>query len=137
MVYTRTPHVGRDILFPFGDLAQEFEKVFATTTTTYPPYNVVKIDDDKIVMEFAVAGFKKSDISITTEKNVLSIKADKPDTEEKSYLHKGIAARKFTRAFTLPEYFEVESAGFEDGILYIDLVRNIPEDKKPKSITIN
>jgi molecular chaperone IbpA len=138
MVYTRTPHQGRDLYFPFGSLAQEFEKAFsATTTTTYPPYNVVRIDDDKIVMEFAVAGFKKNDISITTEKNVLSIKADKPDSEEKSYLHKGIAARKFTRAFTLPEYFEVESAGFEDGILYIDLVRNIPEDKKPKSITIN
>lgn len=135
MVYTRTPHTGRDLLFPFEDLAQEFEKVF-TTTTAYPPYNVVKINDDKIVMEFAVAGFRKNDISITTEKNVLSIKADKPETEEKSYLHKGIAARKFTRAFTLPEYFEVESAGFEDGILYIDLVRNIPEDKKPKQIEI-
>lgn len=123
---------------PFiGSFAQEFEKAFRTpTTTSYPPYNIVKIDEDKIVMEFAVAGFKKDDISITTEKNVLSIKADKPDTDEKSYLHKGIAARKFTRSFTLPEYFEVESAGFEDGILYIDLIRNIPEEKKPKSITI-
>lgn len=124
--------------FPFGSLAQEFEKVFnAPTTNSYPPYNVVKIDDDKIVMEFAVAGFKKDDISITTEKNVLSIKAEKPETDEKSYLHKGIAARKFTRSFNLPEYFEVESAGFEDGILYIDLIRNIPEEKKPKTISIN
>ena len=124
-------------LTPFSDFVQEFEKVFATPhTTTYPPYNVVKIDDDKIVMEFAVAGFKKDDISITTEKNVLSIKADKPETDKKAYLHKGIAARKFTRVFTLPEYFEVESAGFEDGILYIDLIRNVPEDKKPKKITI-
>jgi molecular chaperone IbpA len=87
-------------------------------------------------MEFAVAGFKKKDISITTEKNVLSIKAEKPETSEKEYLHRGIAARKFNRSFTLPEYFEVESAGFEDGILYIDLIRNIPEEKKPKSIFI-
>jgi molecular chaperone IbpA len=124
---------------PFiGNLAQEFEKVFATThTPSYPPYNVVKIDDDKIVMEFAVAGFKKDDIGITTEKNVLSIKAEKPDTDDKKYLHKGIAARRFNRSFNLPEYFEVESAGFEDGILYIDLIRNIPEDKKPKTISIN
>lgn len=124
--------------FGIGNLVQEFEKTFQNTTTnTYPPYNVVKIDDDKIVMEFAVAGFKKDDISITTEKNVLSIKAEKPEAEEKNYLHKGIAARKFSRAFTLPEYFEVESAGFEDGILYIDLIRNIPEEKKPKKISIN
>jgi molecular chaperone IbpA len=124
---------------PFiGSFAQEFEKAFRTpTNTTYPPYNVVKINDDKIVMEFAVAGFKKDEISIVTEKNVLSIKADKPETDEKDYLHKGIAARKFTRAFNLPEYFEVESAGFEDGILYIDLIRNIPEEKKPKTIAIN
>jgi molecular chaperone IbpA len=131
-------HTGRD-LFPFGNFAQEFEKAFRTsTTTTYPPYNIVKVNEDKIVMEFAVAGFKKDEVTITTEKNVLSIKADKPSTEpEKSYLYKGIAARKFTRAFTLPEYFEVESAGMEDGILYIDLIRNIPEEKKPKQISIS
>jgi molecular chaperone IbpA len=123
------------------DLGREFDKIWTatfntTTQQTYPPYNVVKINDDKIVMEFAVAGFKKDDISITTEKNVLSIKAEKPETDEKTYLHKGIAARKFSRAFNLPEYFEVESAGFEDGILYIDLIRNIPEEKKPKNIAI-
>lgn len=122
----------------YGTLAQEFEKLFTQPTkATYPPYNIVKIDEDKIVMELAVAGFKRDDISITTEKNVLSIKADKPEADDKAYLHKGIAARKFTRAFNLPEYFEVESAGFEDGILYIDLIRNIPEEKKPKQISIN
>jgi molecular chaperone IbpA len=122
---------------PFGTLGLDIDKFFQTPTTqAFPPYNVIKIDDDKLVMEFAVAGFKKSDISITTEKNILTIKADK-GTDEKAYLHKGIAARKFTRAFTLPEYFEVSDAWFEDGILYIDLIRNIPEEKKPKQITIN
>ena len=121
----------------YGTLAQEFEKMFAQPVkATYPPYNVVKIDDDKIVMEFAVAGFKKDDISITTEKNVLSIVAEKPETDEKTYLHKGIAARKFSRSFNLPEYFEVESAGHADGILYIDLIKNVPEEKKPKNIKI-
>ncbi len=124
-------------LTPFSDFVQEFEKAFATPhTTTYPPYNVVKIDDDKIVMEFAVAGFKKDEISIVTEKNVLSIQADKPEREEKNYVYKGIAARKFSRSFSLPEFYEVESAGFEDGILYIDLIKNVPEEKKPKSIKI-
>lgn len=123
---------------PFGTLGLDIDKFFPNTpaTTAFPPYNVVKVNDDKIVMEFAVAGFKKSDITITTEKNTLTIKADKL-ADEKTYIHKGIAARKFTRAFTLPEYFEVESAGFEDGILFIDLIRNIPEEKKPKQIEIN
>ena len=124
---------------PFGTLGLDIDKFFqlSTTAPAFPPYNIVKVNDDKVVMEFAVAGFKKDDISITTEKNILSIKADKPNNEPvKDYLHKGIAARKFNRSFTLPEYFEVESAGFEDGILYIDLIRNIPEEKKPKTIKI-
>ena len=124
---------------PFG-LSQEFDKIWAqtfnTATQAYPPYNVIRINENKIVLEFAVAGFKKDDISITTEKSVLSIKAEKQESDEKKYLHKGIAARKFSRSFNLPEYYEVESAGFEDGILYIDLIRNIPEEKKPKNISI-
>ena len=124
--------------FGIGNLVQEFEKAFpVTSTSSYPPYNIVKVNDEKFVMEFAVAGFKKDEISINTEKDVLSIKAEKPETDEKEYLHKGIAARKFSRKFSLPEYFEVESAGFEDGILYIDLIKNVPEEKKPKTITIN
>lgn len=108
----------------------------ATTKPTYPPYNVVRVNDDHLVMEFAVAGFKKDDISITTEKNALIIKSTKEETDEKDYLHKGIAARKFTRSFTLPEYFEVDGASVDNGILYIDLIRNIPEEKKPKTIKI-
>lgn len=122
---------------PFGGLGLDIDKFFSTTNTpAYPPYNVVKINDDKFVMEFAVAGFKKDDITITTENNRLAIKAEKPDTEGKEYLYKGIAARRFNHGFKLPAYYEVESAGFEDGILYIDLVRNIPEEKKPKTIAI-
>lgn len=139
MVYTRTPHQGRDLFasFGIGSLSQEFDKAFSGTyTTSYPPYNIVKVNDDKVVMEFAVAGFKKDDISITTEKNVLSIKAEKTEADEKEYLYKGIAARRFTRSFTLPEFYEVESAGFDDGILYIDLIKNVPEEKKPKKISI-
>jgi molecular chaperone IbpA len=128
-------------LDPFKDpFFADWNKMFGTAASapvkTYPPYNVVKINDDKVVMEFAVAGFSRKDIDITTEKNVLTIKGEKPETDEKEYLHKGIAARKFTRSFTLPEFYEVESAGYEDGILYIDLIKNVPEEKKPKSIKI-
>lgn len=126
--------------YTLGSLAQEFEKVFGSTTTnTYPPYNVIKFNDDEYLMEFAVAGFKKDEISIKTEKNILSIKGEKDDPtfeDGSGYLHKGIAGRKFNRSFTLPEYVEVSHAGMEDGILYIDLVRNVPEEKKPKVIAI-
>lgn len=132
MVTTFTTEFLKDPFFNMG-----FRPLATTTSnTTYPPYNVVKIKDDHLVMEFAVAGFKKDEISVTTEKNVLTIKSTKDDAEEKEYLHKGIAARKFTRLFTLPEYFEVDGASVDNGILYIDLVRNVPEDKKPKTIKI-
>jgi molecular chaperone IbpA len=119
---------------PFAAL----DKMFASTTTTkpsYPPYNVVKVDDNNFIMEFASAGFTKKDIDISVEKGVITIKGEKAE-EEKEYLHKGIAARKFIRSFTLPEYFEVASAQMEHGILYISLIRNIPEEKKPKKIAI-
>ncbi len=132
MVTTFTTEFLKDPFFNMG-----FRPLATTTSnTTYPPYNVIKVNDDHLVMEFAVAGFKKDEISVTTEKNVLTIKSTKDDAEEKEYLHKGIAARKFTRLFTLPEYFEVDGASVDNGILYIDLVRNVPEDKKPKTIKI-
>jgi molecular chaperone IbpA len=132
MVTTFTTEFLKDPFFNMGFRPL----VTATSNTTYPPYNVVKVDDDHLVMEFAVAGFKKDDISVTTEKNVLTIKSTNEDASDKEYLHKGIAARKFTRLFNLPEYFEVETASVDNGILYIDLIRNIPEDKKPKTIKI-
>lgn len=120
----------------FADWNKTFGSAVSAPVKSYPPYNVVKVSDDHLVMEFAIAGFAKSDVDVSVEKNVLSIKGEKSEEDEKDYLHKGIAARKFTRAFTLPEYYEVEGASVDNGILYIDLVRNIPEEKKPKSIKI-
>ena len=123
---------------PFASLAQEFEKVFAqpTKTTNYPPYNVMKVNDDHFVMEFAVAGFGQKEVDITVDKNVLNIKAERQEDKDANYIYKGIAARKFTRSFSLPEYFEVERASMTNGILYIDLYRHIPEEKKPKKIEV-
>jgi len=130
------------ITTPFGGLGLDIDKFFSTPSvnTAYPPYNVIKFSDDEYVMEFAVAGFKKDDISITTEKDVLTIKGEKEDPEfekDSGYVHKGIAGRKFKRSFTLPEYFEVVGAEMEDGILKINLERQIPEEKKPKQIAIS
>lgn len=140
MVTTFTsPFYSMNVVNEFG---REIDKFFTPTMhnhvkhTAYPPYNVVKVNDDKIVMEFAVAGFSKTEIDVSVEKNTLTIKGEKAGEDEKEYLYKGIAARKFVRSFTLPEYFEVESAGVDNGILYVDIIKNVPEEKKPKTIKI-
>ncbi len=127
---------------PFGGLGLDIDKLFSTSVTNtpaYPPYNVIKFTDDEYTLQFAVAGFKKDDISITTDKSILTIQGQMAEPQfegEAKYVHKGIAGRRFTRSFTLPDYFEVDWAGLEDGILSISLIRNIPEEKKPKKITI-
>jgi molecular chaperone IbpA len=129
---------------PFAILGREFDKVFvphaktfaSTVKATYPPYNINKISDDHIVLEFAVAGFNRGGIDISVEKDILTVKGEREEDEGANYIYKGIAARKFSRSFTLPEYFEVDRASITDGILYIDLYKNVPEEKKPKKIII-
>lgn len=102
----------------------------------FPPYNVIKEDEDTFLIEFAVAGFSKKDIEVKQEKNALIIEGSIQEDETKNYVHKGIATRSFTRAFALAEYVEVRSATFEDGILTVKLVRELPKEERPKIIDI-
>ncbi len=101
----------------------------------FPPYNVRKIDEDTYVVELAVAGYNKESLDITEHDSTLTIKGERPEDVEE-YLHKGIAGRKFTRTFALGEYMYVNSADLVDGMLYVVVKREIPEDKKPKTIKI-
>lgn len=103
---------------------------------SYPPYNLVEIDEDNYELSLAVAGFKKDEIEITVDNGNLIIKGEKPEDENQNIVHKGIATRKFTRTFALGEYMEVDRAEMADGILIVYLERNIPEEKKPKTIKI-
>ncbi len=118
-----------------------FDRMFnrLTNTTTnqsgFPPYNVRKVDEDTFVVELAVAGYNKESIKITEHDGSLIIKGERPEDVEE-YLHKGIAGRKFTRSFALGEYMFVNSADLVDGMLYVVLKREVPEEKKPKTITI-
>lgn len=105
--------------------------------SNYPPYNIVKSDDDHYTIELAIAGFGQGDIDIQVKEGELIIKGEKSEDEESQYLHHGIGTRKFTRTFNLAEYVEVQSADVENGILKVALERNIPEAMKPKSIAIN
>jgi len=108
---------------------------------TYPPYNIVKHSDDNYTIEMAVAGFSKDDIAIETKENTLMIQSkdsgvDKTEVDTTEYLHKGISQRSFQKAFTLAEDVFVNGADMKDGLLYINLERIIPEEKKPKVIKI-
>jgi molecular chaperone IbpA len=130
------------VITPFRELGLDLDKFFINnhTQVAYPPFNIIKRDEDNVVLEFALAGFGKEHVSVSTEKNVLTLKGEK--TEETfddgaGYLHKGIATRKFVRSFSLPEWFEVKEASMSDGILTVSLVRNVPEQHKPKEITIS
>lgn len=127
----------------FDGIFDELMRVNAQqANTNYPPYNIVKHDDDNFAIELAVAGFREGDISITVEKNILTIKGEqavkvyKGNELEPEYVHRGISARDFARTFTLADYVEVIDAHATNGILKIELTRKIPEDKKPKIIDI-
>ena len=106
--------------------------------TNYPPYDLIKRGEDTYTIELALAGFKKDELKIELKENHLTIKGE---TEEKDidaeYLHKGIAARSFTREFDLADTIQVEGVDFIDGILAIGLKQVIPEEQKPKVLTIN
>lgn len=102
----------------------------------YPPYNLIKIDEDNYMVELALAGFKKEDITVEQEKNVLTIKGSSESSEENSYIHKGIGSRSFTRTFSLSEFMEVAGVMMADGVLKVLVVRNVPEEAKPKSFDI-
>jgi len=107
------------------------------THQSYPPYNLVKIDEDTYKLSLAVAGFSKEEVAVSVDNGSLVIKGEKTEeTSETEVLHKGIATRKFTRTFALGEYMEVDRAEMADGILNVFVERNIPEEKKPKTIKI-
>jgi molecular chaperone IbpA len=108
----------------------------AATRQTYPPYDVLKLDEDTYQVSIAVAGFTKSDIDVSVDNGTLIVKGEITEVTDGEYLHKGIAARKFTRTFGLGEYMEVTGASIEDGMLHINVDRIIPEEKKPKTIKI-
>ena len=122
----------------FDNIFDDLLNRTAQGQTNYPPYNIVKQSDDSFAIELAVAGFKDGEISITTERNQLTVKGEQAvdlDTQVE-YLHRGISARSFSRTWTLADHVEVAGAKSENGILTISLERKVPEEQKPKSIAI-
>ena len=126
----------RPFAIGFDRYFEDLERMSNITQTNYPPYNVVKEDDEHFSVELAVAGFSKKDVSITKEKNVLVIEG-KVEDESKDFVHKGLASRAFKRSFTLADDVEISGASLKDGILVVSLERIITEEDKPISIKIS
>jgi len=103
--------------------------------TNYPPYNIVKVDEDNYAIELALAGFKSDELDVELKDGILSVEGRK-DEDDAKYLHKGISARHFRRTFTLSDTIVVRGADFVDGVLTIELENVIPEEKKPRKIAI-
>ena len=128
--------VGFDRLFSLLDQVSGFEG----SGSTYPPYNIERTGENAYRITVAVAGFSDTDISIEAKENTLTIKGEKQaKAEEKKgeVLYQGIAARAFERVFQLAEHVEVRGASLENGLLHVDLVREVPEAMKPRQIAIN
>lgn len=127
-------------LVGFDRLFDGFEARFANQlTTNYPPHNVVKTDDTHYIIEIAVAGFKKSEIAVEIEQDILTVRgATEPLNEPSSrqYLHRGLSSRDFERSWQLAEHMVVKGAEIKDGILTINLEYVIPEEKKARIIDV-
>ena len=105
-------------------------ETFAGSGTNYPPYNIYNGSDSRTILEVALAGFSQGDISVETERNVLTISANKSSKEERKYSHKGISHKNFSRNWQLADDVEVESVEFADGLLTIKMMKELPEKQK-------
>jgi molecular chaperone IbpA len=118
----------------FFDLVEDSARW--NTGDNYPPYNIEKTGDDRYAITLAVAGFSPEELSITAEQNTLTVEGRKTSKETQGLLYQGISSRSFKRTFSLADHVQVQGASFENGLLKIELLREIPEAMKPRKITI-
>jgi molecular chaperone IbpA len=122
----------------FDRLANTLESIHNTNSSGgYPPYNIELVDENQYTITMAVAGFTADDLEIEVEQNKLRISGQKQEEENgRQYLHRGIANRSFERSFQLADHIKVANAAIQDGMLNLELVREIPEAMKPRKIAI-
>ena len=129
---------------PFRRSAVGFNRLFDMLESSaagangenYPPFDLIKVDDNRYRIEIAVAGFRREEIEITSHQNVLIIRGQKGEDNGSNYVHRGIATRSFERRFALADHIQVTGADLADGMLKLDLIREIPEAMKPRKIEI-
>ena len=128
----------------FDSIFEEFDRMLESTeryNSNYPPYNIRKLNDNNYKIEVALAGYSKDDIQLELKDSTLTVrnktKEKVIDEESNGVIHKGISTRQFERSFTISEDIKVKNAELNNGLLYIDLERIIPDEKKPRLIDIN
>ena len=134
----RPVSVGFDNIFDhFGSMFED--DMFDISVPNYPPYNIVKVKDNHYNIEVALAGYNKKDIEVELKEGILTIKSkkdEKEDTKDGEVIHKGIAKRYFSKAFTIADDVKVKGAELKDGLLKVSMERVIPEHRKAKTIEI-
>jgi molecular chaperone IbpA len=129
-------------LIGFDTMFDQMERRFSNSVSNnYPPHNILKTGENQYEIQIAVTGFEKSEIAVTVEANVLTVKGEgaesvRHENPEIVYLHRGLATRDFVREFPLAEHMEVAGAEIRNGMLIVKLIRNIPESEKPRVIDI-
>lgn len=129
---------------PFRRSTVGFDRLFdmlensavGQTSENYPPFDLIQIDENRFRISLAVAGFKSEEIDITAQQNQLIVSGRKVEDEDAGFIHRGIATRSFERRFGLADHVQVEGADLKDGMLSIDLVREIPEAMRPRRINL-
>lgn len=138
--------MGHAAFYPYHKVGIGFDRMFdeldrlmqisAAGNAGYPPFNLEKTGDTSYRITIAVAGFADAEIDVTQKENALTVTGEKKDEDRGEYLHRGIAARNFTRQFVLADHVDVKTAGLKDGLLVIDLEKHVPEELKPRKIPL-
>ena len=121
----------------FDRLANLIESAASNGNAGYPPYNIEQLGDSDYRISMAVAGFTQEELELSFQENLLTVKGSKQADTERNYLYQGIAERGFERRFQLADYVRVKGADLKNGLLHIDLAREVPEAMKPRKIEIN
>ena len=133
---TRMSLFNSPLLLGFDEFERALDRITKASSDGYPPYNIERVGDDALRITLAVAGFDKEDLSVSVEDNQLTVRGQHAEEDGKVYLHRGIAARQFQKAFVLAEGIKVAGASLDNGLLSIDLER-VERTARPRSIEIN
>ena len=125
----------------YDGMARMLNNMTQEPAPSYPPYNIERLNEDGYRITMAIAGFGEDDLNIEVKENQLTISGkvvkDEDESKDRQYLHRGIAERAFERRFSLADHVKVTGADLENGLLHIDIVREVPEAKKPRTIPVN
>lgn len=133
-----TLNVPRSLFVGFDSLFEDLERIHNSARSgndNYPPHNIVRIDEEKFLIEMAVAGYTQDDIDVELKDGILKVKGSKPESE-RDYAFKGISSRKFEKSFRLSEFVVIDGADLKDGILVVYARVEIPEEQRPRKIEI-